>query len=437
MRDSQSILNNRSFDWVRINSSLKEIGVSPTLTMNQRCKDLAAKGLDIYRFGFGQSPFPVPEIVINALKENAFQKSYDHLQGIPTLRQEVAKYYNRRNLKYSPDQIFIGPGSKSLIGLILLVIDLPLILPIPSWVSYYPQAKMFNKPVYSVDCSKNENKLISAELLKECCFANKLDQSMLILNYPSNPVGTTYTEAELTEIAIIAKENNVLIISDEIYGDLNFNNEHLSIATFYQEGTIVTNGISKWCGAGGWRLGISIIPKELKGISKTLGFAISETYSCVSSPIQHAAIQAFRDTNEIENYKVKCRLILKTISQYVHSILRDHDPNVPVINGGFYSFPSYTSLTDKFKNMGIYNGDQLCERILKETGVALLSGSAFGLKDEFSFRLSFVDFDGEKALERLENIEDINAINIEDLVKGMAPKVYLGLLRLREWFESI
>ena len=116
---------------------------------------------------------------------------------------------------------------------------------------------------------------------------------VLILTYPDNPTGLTYSSEELKALSEVARKHQIIIISDEIYGRTDFNDSHCSMARYYPEGTIISTGISKWAGAGGWRLGFFVFSKELSWLREAMTNIASETYTSVSAPIQYAACSAF------------------------------------------------------------------------------------------------------------------------------------------------
>jgi len=132
----------------------------------------------------------------------------------------------------------------------------------------------------------------------------------LVLNYPGNPDGLTYTADELKEIARVAREYEIILLSDEIYGQLHHKGGHVSVARYYPEGTIISSGLSKWCGAGGWRLGTFTFPQSLDWLMESMAAVASETYTSVSAPIQYAGVQAFRGSMAIERYLWNARRIL-------------------------------------------------------------------------------------------------------------------------------
>ncbi len=146
---------------------------------------------------------------------------------------------------------------------------------------------------------------------------------ILVLNYPGNPDGQTYTPDQLKEIAEVARKYELILLSDEIYGQLHHKGEHISVARFYPEGTIISSGLSKWCGAGGWRLGTFTFPKDLDWLLDAMASVASETYTSVSAPIQYAAVHAFRGSVAIERYLWHARRVLSTLGKECHHILTE------------------------------------------------------------------------------------------------------------------
>ncbi len=364
--------------------------ISPTLLINNITRERIQNGLETYKLGFGQSPFPVPELLTENLRQNAHQKDYLHPQGLIPLREKIAQYYSERfQVESKEDQILVGPGSKELLFLTQLMADRDLILPSPNWVSYSPQANLIKKQTHWIK-TKIENKWnLSASDLEEFLLKSGKDKKyLLILNYPNNPTGQSFDQSELAAIAEIAYKYDLLIISDEIYAEFKFDNNHFSLARLCPEKTIICSGLSKWCGAGGWRLGYMIFNEHQKSLLQKIVAAGSETYSCASAPIQYAAISAFENGPEIRNYTTVCRSILKaTHDRMISDLDRNKIEYLPA-KGGFYVFirfkkPKQAFLTDL----------ELCNQLLKKEGVALLPGSCFGYSDKaLTARLSFVDF---------------------------------------------
>lgn len=411
----------------KIKKNIVDIKTSATLAINELSHHLEKKGKEIFKFGLGQSPFPVPKIIVKELKKNAQQKNYINVSGLIELREQIAKYHTIRNKNnYTADNVIIGPGSKELIFQIQLVLDCDVLLPSPSWVSYEPQAQILNKKIHWIKTDATTNWHITPDELEKICQNSQLIEKLLILNSPNNPSGTTHSNLE--GLSKIIKKNNIIVLSDEIYAELDFSGHYKSISHYYPEGTIISSGLSKWCGAGGWRLGSITFPEELKHIKDMVRNVASETYTSVSAPIQFAAIKAY--TEDHTQYLINSRKILETISNYIHRELTEVKIKCQKPQGGFYMLCDFSNVIQKSNE--ISDGQSLCNKILKDTGFAMLPGSDFGLQQElFITRIAFVDFDGKKALEliRYKNLQSY------DFLKTACPKIIEGIEKLKKWIK--
>ncbi|PLY13350.1 MAG: aspartate aminotransferase [Sedimenticola sp.] len=389
-----------SFHSIHLNLNVRGLSQSATLAINERSAQLHQEGKDVYRLGLGQSPFPVAAPVVEELKANAHQKDYLPVKGLPQLREAVADYHRRQEgIEYSRDDVLIGPGSKELMFLVQLVYYGDLVIPTPSWVSYAPQATIIGRHIRWVPTKLAQGWRISPEELERICSKDPSRPRLVILNYPNNPSGTTYPRDELKQLAEVARRYKLIILSDEIYGEVHFEGQHESIARYYPEGTIISSGLSKWCGAGGWRLGTFTFPRSLRWLLDAVAIVASETYTATSAPIQHAAVRAYQGGIEIERYLWNSRRILKRLGTELASRLQRIGAEVPMPEGGFYLFPSFEPFRDNLQQRGIESSHEFCERLLQETGVAMLPGVEFGRPDnELTCRLAFVDFDGARAL---------------------------------------
>jgi len=403
---------------------VKNLEPSSTLKINEISRQLEEKGEKIFKFGFGQSPFQVPTDVVNELKDNAHQNKYLPMQGLAELRRSVANYTSaKKNYDYSPDNVVIGPGSKELMFLLHVIFDGEIILPIPSWVSYAPQAIIGRNKIKMLQTKRENNWFPTGSEIEEIILKNKKKNYLLFLNSPNNPSGQICENLE--EISEVMKKYNLIILSDEIYSELSFNNNYKSISNFCPEKTIISTGLSKWCGAGGWRLGYFIIPENLKIIKDTLNVLASETFSAVSAPIQYAAIQAYEGDHN--NYIKSSREILKAVGNYVYENLSSNKVLINKPQGGFYLMPEFISA--KFNS-----SSEMCKNILETTGVVLLPGSDFGFdKKRMLARLSFTDFDGNNFMKARKK----NNFKDNELIKNLAPKVVEGVDKLKKWSESI
>jgi aspartate aminotransferase len=407
-----------------IKKKLIKLEPSATLVINEKSKELTLQGKKVYRFGFGQSPFPVPEKVVSTLKENAEKKDYLPMQGLPKLREAISIYLNKKiDGSFSKEDIIITPGSKEGMFLMHLAFNGEIILPAPSWVSYAPQAHIASNKLHWIQTSANNNWFPTAKELEKKIKSIKNKNIILILNSPNNPSGTTCNN--LKELGMVAKKYNIIILSDEIYTDLKFDKKYESISKYYPDGTCVTGGLSKWCGAGGWRLGFFAAPKKLKMLMDNLKVLASETFSTVNSPVQHAAVEAYQ--GNYDGYKSKTTNILQAVGMYVYEKLRSNKVLINQPQGGFYLMPEF--INKKYKT-----SSDLCVAVLKETGVALLPGSAFGFRpNKMLVRLSFTDFDGGNFLKNTLSSKKISKSEVEKY----APDVVAGANILSNWAKKL
>lgn len=393
---------------VSLNLNVRGLDQSATIAINQRSKQLQQFGRVVYRLGLGQSPFPVPMPVVDGLKLHAREKDYLPSEGLPALREAVAGFHRRKDgLEVRAQDVLIGPGSKELMFLLQLVYYGELIVATPCWVSYIPQATIIGRRVSLIHTNFEGGWRVSAEMLERHCEGEEDEYRprILILNYPGNPEGSSYSATDLEELAQVARKFHVVLLSDEIYGQLHHDGQHVSAARFYPEGTIVSSGLSKWCGAGGWRLGTFTFPAEMDWLLKAMAAVASETYTSVSAPIQHAAVHAFQGGIRIERYLWHARRILSALGTQCAEMLKNAGARIHSPVGGFYLFPDFSPFAERLAARGITTSAQLCEKLLTDTGVAILPGVAFGRPDnELTARLAYVDFDGAAALFASETI---------------------------------
>ena len=403
---------------------VKNLKPSSTLAINETSRQLEEQGKKIFKFGFGQSPFIVPEDVVEELKNNAHQNKYLPMQGLLELREVVAKYSSKKkNYSFKSENVIIGPGSKELMFLLHIIFDGEIILPTPSWVSYAPQAILGRNKTQILQTKRENNWFPTPTEIEEIILKDKNKNYLIFLNSPNNPSGQICEN--LKEIADVAKKYNLIILSDEIYSELSFEDNYKSISNFCPEKTIISTGLSKWCGAGGWRLGYFLIPDSLKDIKNMINVLASETFSAVSAPIQYAAIKAYE--NDHTKYIDKSRNILRAVGNYVYENLKSNKVLINKPQGGFYLMPEF--LNNKFNS-----SSEMCENIIKNTGVALLPGSDFGFdKSKMLARLSFTDFDGKKFMEQIEDNQKIDDV----MINNFAPKIVEGVDMLKKWSESI
>ncbi len=406
-----------------IKNSFKDLKTSATLRINEISKELQNQGKEIYKFGFGQSPFMIPENIITELKKNAHQNKYLPMQGLPELREAVANFESKKKKqKYTASNIIIGPGSKELMFLLHMIFDGEILLPAPSWVSYKPQAILGRNKFHIIETYREKNWFPSAKAIESIVSKNVNKNYLLFLNSPNNPSGLICKN--LDELAEVIKKYNILVLSDEIYSDLTFENNFTSIADYCPQHTIISNGLSKWCGAGGWRLGYFVIPNEYLKLMNSLKVLASETFTSVSAPIQYAAILAFNDHQT--EYLNKSKNILKTLGNYVYENLSSNNVLIIKPQGGFYLMP-------EFINKKFNSSEEMCNDILNKTGVATLPGSDFGFPSKKMLaRISFTDFNGKEFMKNISSDERIE----DNKINKFAPKIVQGTKKLKDWVES-
>jgi len=404
--------------------SILKLKQSSTLVINEKCKELISQGKKVYQFGFGQSPFPVPEKIVTALKNNAYRKDYLPIQGLDKLRESISKNLKKKiGINYSKENIVITPGSKEAMLLLHVAFNGEIILSAPSWVSYEPQAIIGRNKVHWIQTSRENNWFPTANQLEKKIKSIKKKNLILIINSPNNPSGTICKN--LKELAVVAKKYNLIVLSDEIYTDLTFCNKYESISQHYPERTFISGGLSKWCGAGGWRVGFVAVPDQLSELLENIKTLASESYSTVNSPAQFAAIEAYE--GDFSEYKAKTLNILRSVGNYVYNNLKSNKVLINPPQGAFYLMP-------EFPNKKYKTSTELCETILDEIGVAMLPASDFGLgPKKMLTRLCYIDFDGSEFLKA-----SINGKIIDDkIIEKYAPNVVEGIKKLSNWAKNL
>ena len=390
---------------IQISHRAKAIKPSPTLAVSALAKKMLKDGIDVVNFGVGEPDFHTPNYIkdeaIEAIQNN-FTK-YTNTSGILELREAIAeKLLKENNIACSPEDILVSPGAKASIIFTLMTICDPrdeVLIPTPYWVSYTSQVEMVDSHPILLPTGMADDFKITPERLNEA-IESLSNPKALILNSPNNPTGAVYNEKELREIAEVCLKHDIIIISDEIYEKLIYDDEkHVSIAAAHPEAkdiTVLINGVSKAYAMTGWRLGYCAGPNE---IIKRASRIQSHTTSCVNSMTQKAAVAAIKRKNgEVEEMRQQ----FEKRRNYLVKRLNDI-PNVrcTVPKGAFYAMPNiYFYLQNNSK--GIKNSLDLTKYLLEEYQVAIVPGSAFGADHyvRFSYANSMENI--EKGLDRFE-----------------------------------
>ena len=384
---------------IKLSNRCRLIKPSPTLSLSAKAKEMKDAGIDVISFSVGEPDFNTPEY-IKASAHKAIDANftrYTNNAGILELRQAICEKLLRDNgLQYSPKEILVSPGAKaSIVNALTAVCDIKdqVLMATPYWVSYPYQVALANaEPVYIPTREEDGYKILPTELEK--AITENPCSKVLIINSPGNPTGAVYTEAELANIAEVCVNHNILVISDEIYERLVYDEvKHISIASINEEikqRTIVINGVSKAYAMTGWRLGYAAGPAE---IIAAAGMVQEHTTSCVNSITQRACITALKEEDDsIEQMRLEFArrrdFLFAELQKLPH--LTCFKPQ-----GAFYIMPGIKWYLEN-NNQNIRTSDDFCAKLLDKYYVALVSGNSFGL--EGTVRFSYAN--------SLENIKE-------------------------------
>ena len=423
---------------IPLNKRVSDMPFSATLACNEMCDKALCGEKTVFKLCFGKSPFPIPQEIVEVLQTHASKNDYLPVRGLPELREAAAAHLARtQGVGRSAEDVLVGPGTKELWFILQLVCDADILVPTPSWVSYALQGHILGSRLVRLPTSHETNWLPSAAMLDEVCRRDPDRARMLVVNSPSNPAGAAFTADNLSELTAVARKYGVVIVSDEIYGDLHHEGKHLSPVRSYPEGTIVSSGLSKWCGAGGWRLGLFNFPPQLRPILDGMAAVAAETYTSASSPVQYAAATAYGGGPVVEAYLAGSRRLLSALGGHLAHKLRASGVRLTEPRGAYYMFPDFSPLAPVLATRGIRTDRELCDRLLKESGVANLPGSDFGMPlDTLTARLAYVHFDGATALSNACALPDAEVLGT-DFLRANCKPIIDAVNTLAAWLDSL
>ena len=363
---------------VKISSRVSRILPSGTLAMTQKARELKEKGRKVISLSIGEPDFNTPEQItdaaITALK-NHETDHYTPALGIDSLRQAICDYHYRRDgIRLEKNQVATFSGAKfALYSVFMTLVDAgdEVLIPIPYWVSYAEQVQLAEGvPVYVETKEKNSFK-VTVDLLNEYVTDKT---KLLLLNAPSNPSGLLYTKDELLAIGNWALEHNIFVIADEIYYELVYGEDSISMASLSKEifdNTLVVNGLSKSVAMTGWRLGYVFGPQK---VIRALNDLTSHTTSNPAAVTQYAAIRAFDEDIEVvkSQMREKFQLRIDLFHQLLNEIqgIKCEKPK-----GAFYLF---ANIKTAMHIVGVASSEEFALKLLEEAGVATVSGENFG-----------------------------------------------------------
>ena len=393
-----------------------------------------------YGFAFGQSPFPVPKIMQEALIKNSNKGEYAAVPGIPELRNAISKYNKHYfGMDVAPERIYVGPGTKELIFNLLEILHGTVILPTPAWLGYLPQIRFLQKNYHML--STRANKKISPNDLRKLALRLQDRQKILILNNPNNPTGLLYDQLELEEIADVCREQNIAVISDEIYAQTTFNfSKFVSMGKIYPEGTFVTNGLSKSHASGGYRLGYVVFPQYAVDLKTQFKKILATEYTAVSTPIQHAAVAGFEISKEMDEYFEITRNIHHIMGEYTHDKLLEIDGvKATKPDATFYLLADFNAFATDLQKGKISTSQKLSESLMVHPyHTAIVGGDSLVLeRTDYSARIAYVDYDGGKVYENYKNQKPKTHSERTEFVVNNAPKTVGGIKMIARFFDDI
>jgi aspartate aminotransferase len=390
-----------------LSERISNIKPSPTLAMNAKALSMREAGIDVISFGVGEPDFDTPkhigETAIQAIQDGFTR--YTAVGGIPELKNAIVEKFRRDNdLNYEPDEVMVSCGGKHVLYNLAQAFLNPgdeVIIPAPYWVSYPPIAVLAGASPVVVGTQEADDFKLSPESLEASITPRT---RLLVLNSPSNPTGSVYTESELKALAEVVLKHNIWVVSDEIYEKLIFDDRPFySIAQGSEEiksKTFIVNGVSKTYAMTGWRIGYVAGAREVvAGMTKIQ----SQSTSNPNSIAQKAAVAALNGPQDfIKTMFEAFDERRKYLSERLNAMKGVH---CRMPGGAFYAFPNFSHYFDAKtpEDKTIEGSVDLCEYLLTEARVALVPGMAFG--DDSFIRFSYAT-GLETIKEGFDRIED-------------------------------
>jgi aspartate/methionine/tyrosine aminotransferase len=385
-----------------ISKRIASIGASETLRISAKAKELAAQGVDVIDLSVGEPDFPTPENVKAAGKRAIDQNitRYTPSPGLPELRKAIAEKLKRDNVvDYTPEEIIVSSGAKhSLFNVFMAILNEgeEVIVPAPYWVSYPHQVTLAGGKAVILEAREEDGFRLKPDAIKAAITPKT---KAVILNSPSNPTGAAYSGEELEAICAVAAGAGLVIVADEIYEKLVYDNfRFVSVASLgkaikgIKEHTVLINGVSKSHAMTGWRLGYAAGPKD---IIAAMNKVQSHSTSNASSVSQMAAIEALRGPQtEVARMVVEFE---KRRNFMVAAMRRLAGVTLVEPQGAFYVFPNVSGYYGKAaaSNPRITGSATLAEYLMDQAHVAVVPGAAFG--NDRCIRLSYAT-----SMEKLE-----------------------------------
>ncbi|WP_217170537.1 pyridoxal phosphate-dependent aminotransferase [Streptomyces sp. AC512_CC834] len=366
--------------------------VSPNLALNQLVAERVAAGESLVHLGFGEARLPAFAPLADRLAAGARRNAYGPVAGAEDVREALAGYFSRRRLPTDADQVVLAPGSKPLLMALHMTVPGDVLLPRPCWNTYAPQARYMGKQAIGVDIPEECGGVPEPAALREAVRSARArghNPRMVVLTLPDNPTGTLAPPALVREICAIAEEEDLLIVSDEIYRDVvhDPSTPVLSPAEVAPDRTVVTTGLSKSLALGGWRIGGARFPAGEWGRRMRDGVisAASEVWSTLAGPMQEVAAYAFAEPPEIRARLEATARLHGAVARDVHRIMVATGAVCRPPTGAFYVYPDFEPLRAPLGFLGVTDSASLFRHLLDEFGIVVLAGHHLG-DDEHALR---------------------------------------------------
>ncbi|MFC8451371.1 pyridoxal phosphate-dependent aminotransferase [Kitasatospora sp. NPDC057223] len=411
--------------------------MSPNLALNQLVAERQSEGESIVHLGFGEARLPVFEPLVQRLVEGSRRNAYGPVAGGLAVRTAVAGYFGRRRLPTDPDQVVVAPGSKPLLMALALTAPGDLLLPRPAWNTYAPQARLAGKRAFGVPIPAECGGVPDPVALRETIAAARTlghDPRIVVLTLPDNPTGTLAPPPLVREICAIAEEEDLLIVSDEIYRDIVHDpaTPLLSPAEVAPRRTVVTTGLSKSLALGGWRIGAARFPAGPWGTRLREGVVSvgSEVWSTLAGPMQAVAEYAFAEPAELRARLAAGARLHGAVARAVHGIMVSAGADCRPPTGAFYVYPDFEPIREDLARHGVKDSPTLFQHLLDAYGIVVLAGHHLGDSERaLRFKAATSMLYGATAVEQQQALDAADPTAL--------PHVRVVLDRLEESFARL
>ncbi|MGO1973346.1 MAG: pyridoxal phosphate-dependent aminotransferase [Propionibacteriaceae bacterium] len=401
--------------------------LSPTLAINEEIARRRAQGLPVIALGFGEASIPVHPLLKEELARHAGSGGYGEVAGVEELRTAVADFWTRRDVPTDPGHVVVGPGSKPLLYVIFEALGGPVILPKPAWVSYAAQNRILDRETVVVPIEGEGGFPDPEQLAAECERLRAAGEPAraVLVTIPDNPTGTIASPERVKELCRVAEEQDLVIVSDEIYLDLVHDpqREVVTPSQVLPDRTITTTGLSKNLGLGGWRLGVARFPdtEHLNEVRRRGISVASEVWSAAAHPVQLAAAWAFGEPEPLRAHIAASARLHGAVARAVAGVFAAAGADVAPPAGGFYVYPDFARMREQLAQQGISTGTELATQLLERFGIATLPGTAFGDDDDrLALRVAVPMLYGVTDQERLAALESEDPVQLPWIAESLS-----------------